>query len=511
MSIGKVDLIDIENIALNLNKLELNDSIKNQINNSFSFLKNFSSDKIIYGINTGFGPMAQFKIDDDKLNQLQYNLIRSHSSGLGKPIDDESVRAVLVSRINNFLQGNSGISYGVIEQLTQFLNHEIYPEIYEHGGVGASGDLVQLAHLALNLIGEGYVRYKGVRRPTADVLKELGIEPLEIQLRDGLGLMNGTSCMTGIGAVNLIYAYRLLNWGIISSSIINEIVEAYDDSFSEGLNKVKHHPGQMYVAKEMRDLLADSKLIKKREELFLDNDVLQQVKFKKKIQEYYSIRCVPQILGPVKETLDVARSIVENEMNSTNDNPIISIEDQNVYHGGNFHGDYISLEMDKVKLVVTKMTMLAERQLNFLLNNNLNDQFPAFLNKGVLGLNFGIQGMQFTATSTTAESQMLSNSMYVHSIPNNNDNQDIVSMGTNSAIITKKVIDNGFQVMAIHMIAVCQAIDILSQEQKDRLSPKTIEVYTKIRKVMPIIKEDIAQFENIRNIIALLTNTTTQL
>jgi histidine ammonia-lyase len=267
----------------------------------------------------------------------------------------------------------------------------------------------------------------------------------------------------------------------------------------------------MYVAKEMRDLLAESKLIKKREELFLDNAVLQQVKFKKKIQEYYSIRCVPQILGPVKETLDVARSIVENEMNSTNDNPIISIEDQNVYHGGNFHGDYISLEMDKVKLVVTKMTMLAERQLNFLLNNNLNDQFPAFLNKGVLGLNFGIQGMQFTATSTTAESQMLSNSMYVHSIPNNNDNQDIVSMGTNSAIITKKVIDNGFQVMAIHMIAVCQAIDILTQEQKDRLSPKTIEVYTKIRKVMPIIKEDIAQFENIRNIIELLTNTTTQL
>ena len=167
--------------------------------------------------------------------------------------------------------------------------------------------------------------------------------------------------------------------------------------------------------------------------------------------------------------------------------------------------------MDKVKLVVTKMKMLAERQLNFLLNNNLNDQFPAFLNKGVLGFNFGIQGMQFTATSTTAESQMLSNSMYVHSIPHNNDNQDIVSMGTNSAVLTKRVIDNGFQVMAIHMIAVCQAIDILSQEQKERLSPKTIEVYTKIRKVMPIIKEDSAQFENIRNMIDLLTNTTIQL
>ena len=511
MSIGKVDLRDVENIALNLEKLALNDQLKNQINKSFSFLKDFSSDKIIYGINTGFGPMAQFKIDYDKLNQLQYNLIRSHSSGLGKPIDDESVRAVLVARINNFIQGNSGISYGAIEQLTEFLNNEIYPEIFEHGGVGASGDLVQLAHLALNLIGEGYVRYKGVRRPTIDVLNELSIKPLKIQLRDGLGLMNGTSCMTGIGAINLIYSYRLLNWGIIASAIINEIVEAYDDSFSEGLNKVKHHPGQMYVAKEMRTLLSASKLIKNREELFLDNDVLKQVKFQKKIQEYYSIRCVPQILGPVKETLDFAKNVIENEMNSSNDNPIISVEDQNVYHGGNFHGDYVSLEMDKVKLVVTKMTMLAERQLNFLLNNNLNDQFPAFLNQGVLGLNFGIQGMQFTATSTTAESQMLSNSMYVHSIPNNNDNQDIVSMGTNSAIITKKVIDNGFQVMAIHMIAVCQAIDLLSEDQKARLSPKTKEIFTTIRKVMPSIEEDIAQFENIRNIIKLLTNTATKL
>lgn len=504
----RLDLSAIEQYACNGKRLELNDDLIHQIEASFSFLKEFSSDKIIYGINTGFGPMAQFKIDDDKLNQLQYNLIRSHSSGTGKVLDDESVRAVLVARINNFLQGNSGVSYPVIEQLTTFLNQEIYPEIYEHGGVGASGDLVQLAHLALNLIGEGYVKYKGERRPTMDVLNELGIKPLKIELRDGLGLMNGTSCMSGLGAINLIYAYRLLNWGIASSSIINEVVEAYDDSFSVGLNRVKLHEGQMYVADQMRDFLSDSSLIKKREELFSDNDVLQNIEFKKKIQEYYSIRCVPQILGPVKETLDFAKKVVENEFNSTNDNPIISVEDQNVYHGGNFHGDYVSLEMDKIKIVVTKMTMLAERQLNFLLNSKINDQFPAFLNMGVLGFNFGLQGMQFTATSTTAESQMLSNPMYVHSISNNNDNQDIVSMGTNSAIIAKRVIDNGYQVMAIHMMAVCQAIDLLDEEKRKLLSSKTMEVYHIIRKVTPHVGEDVAQFENIRNIIETLSKTT---
>jgi histidine ammonia-lyase len=507
----KMDLSDIEQYALYLKPVVLNKDVKDQLHESFSFLTDFSRDKIIYGINTGFGPMAQFKIDEDKLNQLQYNLIRSHSSGTGNVLDDESVRAVVVARLNNFLQGNSGISFGVVEQLTAFLEKEIYPEIYEHGGVGASGDLVQLAHLGLNLIGEGYVRYKGVRRATAEVFAELGLKPLKLELRDGLGLMNGTSCMTGIGAVNLVYAYRLLNWGIISSTIINEVMESYDDSFSEGLNKVKLHPGQMHIAKEMREFLTDSNMIKKREDLFSDNNVMQTVEFKKKIQEYYSIRCVPQILGPVKETLDYAKSVIENEMNSTNDNPVISVEDQNVYHGGNFHGDYISLEMDKVRLVVTKMTMLAERQLNYLLNHKLNDKFPAFLNSGILGFNFGIQGMQFTATSTTAESQMLSNSMYVHSISNNNDNQDIVSMGTNSAVMTKKVIENGFQVMAIHMMAVCQTIDLLDEDHRKKLSPKTLEIYKSLRNVAPSVTEDVAQFENIRNIIDTLRKKSVEL
>lgn len=508
---NKLNLSHIEDIAINRKSFVLNDDLKHDIERSFSFLEKFSSDKIIYGINTGFGPMAQFKIDEDKLNQLQYNLIRSHSTGTGQPLDDECVRAVLLARVNNFLQANSGISYGVVQKISEFLNHKIYPEIYEHGGVGASGDLVQLAHLALNLIGEGFVRYQNERRPTAEVFAQLNIQPLQLQLRDGLGLMNGTSCMTGIGAINVIYANRLLNWGIASSTIINEVVEAFDDSFSEGLNQVKMHEGQLYVAEKMRSIVSDSQLIRQREELFADDEALQSREFKKKIQEYYSIRCVPQILGPVKETLDYAQSVIEKEINSTNDNPIVSVELQNVFHGGNFHGDYISLEMDKVKLVITKLTMLAERQLNFLLNSKLNDVFPAFLNTQTLGFNFGIQGMQFTATSTTAENQMLSNPMYVHSIPNNNDNQDIVSMGTNSAVITKKVIENGFQVMAIHMIAVCQAIDLLTDEQRSKLSSKTKEIFNLIRSIVPVINEDVVQSENIREVTQLLRKTNLKL
>jgi histidine ammonia-lyase len=317
--------------------------------------------------------------------------------------------------------------------------------------------------------------------------------------------------MSGIGSINLIYSYRLLDWAIAASTMINEIVEAYDDSFSVGLNEVKHHAGQQAIAKSMRDFLADSTLIRKREELFSDDKVAETTEFKKKIQEYYSIRCIPQILGPVKDTLDFAKSIVENEINSTNDNPVVSLDRENVFHGGNFHGDYISLEMDKIKLVITKLTMLAERQLNFLLNSKINGIFPPFLNTQTLGLNFGIQGMQFTATSTTAENQMLSNSMYVHSISNNNDNQDIVSMGTNSAVITKKVIENGFQVMAIHMMSVCQAIDLLDETKKNKLSSKTKEIYRQIRAVSPTINEDIPQFEAIKNVTNTLKQTTLNL
>lgn len=506
-----LNLSDLEQVALTKKRFELDENLKAKLNKSFEFLNEFAGNKIIYGINTGFGPMAQYKIDDDKLNELQYNLIRSHSSGTGKALTEEYVRAVLLARINNFLQGNSGISLGVVDKLIEFLNKEVYPEIFEHGSVGASGDLVQLAHLGLALIGEGYVYYKGERRPTKEVMDQLGMTPLKVQLRDGLGLMNGTSCMTGIGSVNIIYAKRFVDWSIISSAIINEVLEAFDDSFSAGLNGVKRHKGQQEVARRMRAFLGDSQLIRKREELFNDNDAMSRKKFEKKIQEYYSIRCVPQIVGPALDTIAYAQEVIENELNSTNDNPIVSVENDNVFHGGNFHGDYISLEMDKIKTVVTRLTMLAERQLNFLMNDKINEKFPSFLNKGTLGFNFGIQGMQFTATSTTAESQTLSFPNYVHSIPNNNDNQDIVSMGTNSAVIARNVIDNGYQVMAIHMIAVCQALDFLTDEEKTKLSSRTKEIYNLVRNIVPMIVEDKPQFENIAAIAAALKNYTIEL
>ena len=487
---NRISLKNIDQIAFKSKTFVLDSSLKNQLSGSFSFLSEFSKDKIIYGINTGFGPMVQYKVEDDKLEQLQYNLIRSHSCGIGKPLDKTNARSVVLARLNSFLQGSSAVSGGVVDTLVELLNKDVTPEIFEHGGVGASGDLVQLAHLGLNLIGEGHVYVDGVRRPTAEVFKEKGIAPLKLKLRDGLGIINGTSCMTGISAVNLVYANRLLDLSVLASGILNEINNAYDDSFSVQLNAAKQHVGQRKVAEMMRNHLGDSKLIRKREELFSDVLEFNRPQFKNKIQSYYSLRCIPQILGPVYDTLQSAQQVVENELNSVSDNPIIDTEAGNVFHGGNFHGDYISLEMDKVKLVVTKMVMLMERQLNYMMNSKLNEKFPPFLNAGKLGFEFGFQGMQFTATSTTAECQTLSTSMYIHSISNNNDNQDIVSMGTNSAVLARKVIDNGYQVAAIHLMALCHAIDLLEEEEQEKLSSNTKKFHSIIREKLSVFNEN---------------------
>jgi histidine ammonia-lyase len=485
-----LSIFDFEQIIFNQRQYNVTPLKENKLQESFSFLKRFSADKIIYGINTGFGPMAQFRIKQEDLSGLQYNLVRSHCTGLGAPLEASYARSVLLARLNAFIQCKSGISPMVVEKLVAFLNANIAPEIFEHGSVGASGDLVQLAHLALNLIGEGFVYVNGERVSAKIALSQANIEPLKLELRDGLGLINGTSCMTGIGLINLIYAKRLVNWSISCSAIINELVESYDDSISEQLNDAKLHVGQKAVAKKMRTLLSDSKLIKKRVELFNNPDSTTHLTFEKKIQEYYSIRCVPQILGPVYDTLGYSEKVLVNELNSTNDNPIIDLESQNVFHGGNFHGDYVSLEMDKVKTVITKLSILSERQLNFLLNPALNNQFPAFLNLQKLGFNFGLQAAQFSATSTVAENQTLSFPNYVHSIPNNNDNQDVVSMGTNSATLTAKVIENTFQVMAIHLMAVCQAIDLLDSDKKDLISSHAKMIYKEVRALVDSVTND---------------------
>lgn len=468
-------------------KVEVSAEDMQTVAGSYEFLERFAAKKLIYGINTGFGPMAQYRIDEASMRQLQINLIRSHCTGVGQILSAEETKAVMLTRLNTFLQGYSGVHTDTIELLQALINNNITPIIYEHGSVGASGDLVQLAHLALCLVGEGEVLVDGCRRKTEDVFGQMGIKPLRIHLREGLALTNGTSVMTAIGLINVLRAKRLIELSVTLSSMINEVVGAFDDHFSEELNMAKRHKGQREIARTMRYILATSRCIRKRENYFYNQEIKDNF-IEHKVQEYYSLRCVPQILGAIADEADNAERILLDELNSASDNPIIDVKTGNVYHGGNFHGDYVAFEMDKLKTGITKLTMLAERQLNYLCHNKLNGILPPFVNLGVLGLNYGVQAAQFTATSTTAECQTLSMPMYVHSIPNNNDNQDIVSMGTNAALITKRVIENSFQVLAIEAIAMVQAVDYL--QIADLLSVKTRQLYDRVRRIVPLFVED---------------------
>lgn len=499
-----MNLNEIEDIIFGTKKISITESDTQKVNDSFEFLAAFCKHKIIYGINTGFGPLAQYRIEDCDLNQLQYNIIRSHSCGAGEPLSETVVRAAMLSRLYTFLNGKSGVHVDVVTILTKFLNNGITPFIPQHGSVGASGDLVQLAHMALNLIGEGDVFYQGRKEKAAHVMKQCGIEPLKMVLREGLALTNGTAVMTGLGLVNLIRAKRLVEWSLLSSVMMNEIASSYDDFMSPVLNALKNHEGQIFVADTMRKIAADGSRLKKRENILYKEESKKEHIFEHKVQPYYSLRCVPQILGPIVETLRYSEKIVMEEFFAADDNPIIDSESQNVLHGGNFHGDYISFEMDKLKIGVTKMTMLAERQMNYLFHDKINGILPPFVNLGTLGLNYGLQAAQFTATSTTAECQTLSNPMYVHSIPNNNDNQDIVSMGTNAGLLTSRVIDNSYQVMAIHLMALVQAVDCLGIDLE--LSSVTKSVYDKVRVLVPKFIEDTPKYEEIATLIKFMEN-----
>jgi len=493
-----LSLEDFSEILSHKDRVTLRKEELEKVDASFRFLKEFSSNKLIYGLNTGFGPMAQYKVSEENLINLQYNLIRSHSSGSGQLLPVHLIKATMIARLNGLMRAYSGVHTDTVELLRDLINKEIYPCIYEHGGVGASGDLVQLAHLGLAMIGEGEVVYEGSIHPAMDIFRRLKIKPLSISGREGLAILNGTSAMTGIGMVNILQAWKLLEWSILLSSLVNEVVEAYDDHYSYELNIVKLHRGQNTIATLMRNILKDSAMVRRRAEHLYDPGNIEQEVFEDKVQEYYSLRCVTQVLGPIYDTIMQAEKTVTDELNSVNDNPVIDHLNHNIFHGGNFHGDYVSLEMDKLKIAITKLSMLAERQLNYLLNDKLNQKFPPFLNLGVLGFNFGMQGMQFTATSTVAENQTLSFPMYVHSIPNNNDNQDIVSMGSNSALMAGKVIDNSFTVLSIQLMTVLQAVDYLGC--KDKLSTPTRSVFTRVREFFPVIIEDTPRYMDLRKI-----------
>lgn len=429
-----------------------------------------------YGVGTGFGPMIRVDIAPGEVQTLQYNLVRSHAMGLGRPYSPRLSRGVLLTRLQNVARNRSAVRGEFAALCAALLNAEIAPYIPRKGGVGASGDLVQLAHLGLLLIGEGRCWRAGAETDATKAYAASGLTPLELKFRDGLSAVNGTSAMTAQGLLAVLSARRLIELALAQTALMAEITGLDPAAYSEGLNGAKRHAGQCAIAERLRGLLDGGARLGAAHAQG------------RPMQEHYSIRCAPQIMGPMLETLDFAERIVLEELNSVNDNPVFDPQTGQALHGGNFHGEYVALAMDALKISVVKGSMLLERQLNFLLNDAVNGILPPFVNLGRMGLELGMQGAQFTATSTAAENQSLAFPMSVHSISCNKDNQDIVSMGSNAAWLTLQTLDNAFDVAAIHAVSLSQAVEALGI--LGELSPASRERVLAWRQITPVFRKD---------------------
>ncbi len=462
------------------------------VRSSRSFLEQEMEKQIIYGVNTGFGPMAQHIINTKKARELQANLVRSHAVGFGSPLESKVVLAAMIIRLNTLANGYSGVSEDLLTNLQNLINHRIIPVVPKRGAVGTSGDLVRLSHIALAVIGEGEVFYNGKRVKASTALKQSGLKPYSLKEKEGLSLINGTSFMTGVAAVLCEETEDLYNLAVQNGAYALELICAHDDSIALELHRVRSEPGQKYVAKTLRNILKSSQLLRKRHLENNGNEVNGEQQDVHEIadivQEIYSFRCIPQVLGPMYGTLQGTKKTVEREMNAVTDNPVVDWKNKRFLHGGNFHGDIISSRVDQLKMTLVKLTMLSERRINFFLHSKVNQMFPPFLNLEQPGLTLGLQGMQFVATSTTARNQSLAYPHYVHSIPTNADNQDVVSIGTDSALMAREVVQNAFTVLAIELVTLAQATDYGEYSQK--ISSNSKKLYDNLRTIFPKIQKD---------------------
>ncbi|HLR74465.1 MAG TPA: histidine ammonia-lyase, partial [Virgibacillus sp.] len=355
----------------------------------------------MYGINTGFGKFSDVIIEDDDLATLQLNLIRSHACGVGEPFSEPISRAMMLLRANTLLRGYSGVRPLIVNQLVDFINAKIHPVIPEQGSLGASGDLAPLSHLTLALLGEGEVFYNGEQMPTKDALSAANLSPITLQAKEGLALINGTQAMTAVGIITLLDMEKLLYQSELIAAMTLEGLQGIIDAFDKDLHELRGHQAQLNVARRIRSIVNDSKLMTKQGEL--------------RVQDAYSLRCIPQVLGASWQTANYVRNILQTEMNAVTDNPLIFSEEDKVISGGNFHGQPVGLAMDFLKIGIAELANIAERRIERLVNPQLND-LPPFLSPNP-GLESGAMIMQYSAASLVSENKTLAHPASVDSIP----------------------------------------------------------------------------------------------
>lgn len=461
----------------------------------------------VYGVTTGYGEMIYMMIDTSKEVELQTNLVRSHSAGVGPLFAEDEARSIVAARLNALAKGHSAVRPEVLQRLALYLNLAIVPAIPEIGSLGASGDLAPLAHLASTLIGEGYVLRSGRRVETAAVLRERGIEPLELKFKEGLALINGTSAMTGIGSLVVSHALDQVRQAEIVTGLVIEALEGSTSPFlAEGHDIARPHAGQVDTAANMRSLLHGSELTVEHAHLRhqlqqdkRDGEDVQRTEIY--MQKAYSLRAIPQVLGAVRDTLYHAVHKLDIELNSANDNPLF-FEGREVFHGANFHGQPIAFAMDFVTIALTQLGVLSERRTNRLLNRHLSYGLPEFLVMGEPGLNSGFAGAQYPATALVAENRTIGPAS-TQSVPSNGDNQDVVSMGLISARNARRVLRNNHTILALEYLCAAQAVDVSGRYA--RLSPAAKATYDIVRSMVPTLHQDRYMADDIEMITSALS------
>jgi histidine ammonia-lyase len=428
-----------------------------------------SSDELFYGINTGFGFLQNVKIDKDQLTQLQSNLLKSHACGMGEEVPADIVKLMLMLKIKSLSYGHSGVQIDTVNRLMDMYNNNVLPVIYTQGSLGASGDLAPLSHMSLPLIGLGEVYHNGVKFPAEVVLDDLDWEPIKLQSKEGLALINGTQFMSAYGLHHLIQAERLLNWANIIAAISFDAFDCLTEPLNENIHRIRPHSGQVSTAKKMRELLSGSAIASQK---------------KAQVQDPYSFRCIPQVHGATQDTVDYVQRIFMTEINSVTDNPNIFPDEDLIVSGGNFHGQPLALALDFLAIAMSELGSISERRTYQLIGGQRG--LPAFLVKDP-GLNSGFMIPQYTAAGIVSENKQLCTPASVDSIPSSNNQEDHVSMGANAATKCKRVIDNVEKVLAIELLSAVQAIEF---RKPMKTSPQLQAIIDAFRKVVSFNEAD---------------------
>ena len=479
---------DLVAVCRNYAKIELSDLAVEQILESRKIVDDFvEKGHVVYGITTGFGKFCDVTISKEESKSLQRNLIITHAVGAGKPFSTDVVRGIILLRINNLAKGYSGAKLETIQTMIEMLNKRVHPIVPEKGSLGASGDLAPLSHVVLPMIGLGQAEYMGTVM-AGDVAMELaGIPVIHLTSKEGLALINGTQVMTAVGALTLYDSLNILKVADVAAALSFEAHNGIINALDERLHNVRPHKGQVDTAKIMMNLLHGSKMTTKQGEI--------------RVQDAYSLRCVPQVHGASKDAIDYVKEKVQIEINSVTDNPIIFPETNEGISGGNFHGQPMALAFDFLGIALSELANISERRIERLVNPTLSG-LPAFLvDHG--GLNSGFMIVQYSAAALVSENKILAHPASVDSIPSSANQEDHVSMGTIAARKAKEILENVRRVLAMEIMCACQGIDLRGNKG---LGEGTKLAYEEVRKVVPMLIKDRPLYEDINKCEELIIN-----